>query len=474
LVKNQSTATENGAYNESSGAWTRTLDANEGTELETGVVKVIGGTVNAGTSWKQTTSPVTIGVSNIVWVAYDYVSDYQLYENNNADSTNVTYDYDFYFQPQVEIGEFNEIEDSFTSTVIGVDDLNDIQNIVEFNEGGTIVIGYDLDLYLLTDALFTSASTFNNRTWIVELLARINDEPVIIVDTYNLSESLPVTPPDPGTSFNLSGQATFDIDKSDLLYSYIRVRIDFNNSGSDIVGTWNQRNMFGGVVKTSTVTLTQSATFPDTQTPAFFINDVGRAITRRIIGDTENFYSEFFGGDKTIPHYATNGCGYQYLLTRGLQLRQYTLSEKPFFISFKDWWQGVNPIFNLGLGYETISGVEKIRVEEKGYFFDPTVILNFSYVNNIERTYDKDQIYKKIEVGYNKWKSEPALFGLDDPQTKHTYATLFEKIGKDINIYSGFIAASLAIENTRRTTRIKSSITSTTMRCSLSLLTQLR
>jgi hypothetical protein len=58
-------------------------------------------------------------------------------------------------------------------------------------------------------------------------------------------------------------------------------------------------------------------------------------------------------------------------------------------------------------------------------------------------------IFKKISIGYEKWQSED-ISGLDDPQTKKTYATLFETVGKEETLYSKFIAASLALEVTRR------------------------
>jgi hypothetical protein len=64
-------------------------------------------------------------------------------------------------------------------------------------------------------------------------------------------------------------------------------------------------------------------------------------------------------------------------------------------------------------------------------------------------------MFNKIEIGYANWQSED-VSGIDDVQTKHTYATRFKKIGKGIQLHSEFIAASLAIEVTRRQTIEKS------------------
>ncbi len=69
LVKNQSTATQNGIYVVAAGAWTRSTDADGGAELNGGAtVWVNEGTTNADTGWTVTNDgTVTIGSTNITW-----------------------------------------------------------------------------------------------------------------------------------------------------------------------------------------------------------------------------------------------------------------------------------------------------------------------------------------------------------------------------------------------------------------------
>jgi hypothetical protein len=78
LIKNQATQTENGIYIvASSGAPTRSSDADTGTELLGATVFVDQGTVNATTGWTQTTdAPITIGSSNIVFVQFSGSGSY--------------------------------------------------------------------------------------------------------------------------------------------------------------------------------------------------------------------------------------------------------------------------------------------------------------------------------------------------------------------------------------------------------------
>lgn len=76
LVKNQTDQTENGIYVVAAGAWSRSTDADSGAELDSAAVFVQTGTANADTGWVQTTSNVTIGTSNIVWVQFSGSSTY--------------------------------------------------------------------------------------------------------------------------------------------------------------------------------------------------------------------------------------------------------------------------------------------------------------------------------------------------------------------------------------------------------------
>jgi hypothetical protein len=195
---------------------------------------------------------------------------------------------------------------------------------------------------------------------------------------------------------------------------------------------------------------------PTSPGDGFLVHDVAGQILDRTIGREGTFYSEYFGSDRTrYRQYDENGCSWEYMLFKGLQIREYSLTEKPFFQSFNNWWNGVNPIFNLGLGYEVVDDVEVMRCEEKEHFYNDTILLNISNVSQITRAYDEEVMIKTFRVGYKKWQSEN-ISGIDDPQTKHTYASRLQKSGRDMEMESTFIAASLAIETTRRTTRKKS------------------
>lgn len=189
----------------------------------------------------------------------------------------------------------------------------------------------------------------------------------------------------------------------------------------------------------TTCTITADTTYPDTTAPSYLVLNAVKNIVSKYTGVYPSVASDYLT--------TTTGCGSCYALTKGLHIRGYGLGDKPFYMSFDQWWGGLNPILNLGLGY--VEGSNEIEIEEKSEFYDNVPILNLDYVNLIERSYDTKFIFKSVEIGYEKWSAESGS-GIDDPQTKHVYRTRFKTVGEDTKILSKFYAASLGIEQTRR------------------------
>lgn len=230
------------------------------------------------------------------------------------------------------------------------------------------------------------------------------------------------------------------------------ITIDYQGANISIYGvrsnndhfyiSYQQYNTVESIDILNNISITANTIYDSTATDAFLLRDAAESILSKIVGRNNVLYSDYLGD-------TANGCASNFAIMKGLHIRGYSMNDKPMTMSFEDWWNGANPIFNLGLGYEIIAGTEYIRIEHKGYFYDSMPSLTLDYVGGIVKTYDKDSIFKSIEIGYEKWAAESDS-GVDDPQTKHTYNTRFKIIGKDEKVLSRFIAASLAIEQTRR------------------------
>lgn len=73
LLKDQTLDEENGIYifNGAATPATRSSDADVFSELDSAIVTVVEGTVNAGTTWRQTQTGGTIGVDPILWTTFN-------------------------------------------------------------------------------------------------------------------------------------------------------------------------------------------------------------------------------------------------------------------------------------------------------------------------------------------------------------------------------------------------------------------
>ena len=200
----------------------------------------------------------------------------------------------------------------------------------------------------------------------------------------------------------------------------------------------------------STISVVGSNVFPDSTVESFRVHEAGNKIIDAIVGQNVSFYSKHLGNPSTqIVSYADFGCGSAYSLQKGVNVKGYTLAEKPFYMSWDDWFNGLNPCLNLCVMPYEVAGVKKIRVEEKSFCYNPTVIVTLIGVNVTSKTYDEQHINKNFKVGFQKWSALSAS-GIDDPQTVHNYSDPLKTVGTDISMLSTMVAASLAIEQTRR------------------------
>lgn len=74
LVKNQSTAAQNGVYVAAAGAWTRATDMDSASEVDGAFVIVEDGG-QAGTLWVTTSEVTTLGTDAITWTQFNSVAD---------------------------------------------------------------------------------------------------------------------------------------------------------------------------------------------------------------------------------------------------------------------------------------------------------------------------------------------------------------------------------------------------------------
>ena len=201
------------------------------------------------------------------------------------------------------------------------------------------------------------------------------------------------------------------------------------------------------------ITIQAESNFEDILARMMLVHELGNRITNSITGTDSKFFSEYLGNRVTqIQSYSDDGCGSFYTLGSGKMIRGDTVSGGAgdgWQISLSEYFDGIDGILNMGLVVENVSGSDRVRMEPKYFFFQsgsPVVTLrDIDY----EKTLATQFIYKQVDCGFSKWKSED-FNSIDDWSTNQVRTSRYATIGVDKDIKSAFVAASYAIESTRR------------------------
>lgn len=249
-----------------------------------------------------------------------------------------------------------------------------------------------------------------------------------------------------------------NLEIGDEIYVYGEFNITITGGGGGVNATYYPGDAAHLTTAPYVATLQIRA---DTVTPAsscdaVLTHDVAYAITDRIAGTADLFRSNELGNAFTKHVYGATGCGSMIANMLGLHIRGYSVATKPLTLSMKDWWEGINPLLCLGLGYEKVAGVNQIVCEKIDHFFDATQIsVNFMNVFDIKRSYDPAWQFKSFQFGNQKWESKAksgtgSPSGIDDPQSQRNWNSRFQNIGAPLNQLSKWLMASLSIETARR------------------------
>jgi hypothetical protein len=159
--------------------------------------------------------------------------------------------------------------------------------------------------------------------------------------------------------------------------------------------------------------------------------------------------SEFFGRTNSMPRqYGSNGGGSLVALTNGYLLRGLAELKNPI-ISFKEFYDSLNAIYNLGMGIETFNGVQFVRIEQKSYFFDIEIIHEFFNVSGIKASFNKDYIYNSWDFGYETYEFD-TLKSLDDIHGYRKYYNFLKRVKNELQQRSKLVASAYSLEITRR------------------------
>lgn len=224
-----------------------------------------------------------------------------------------------------------------------------------FEEGGS----YEFDIRLEASAMNNLGEQYSLIGFLTMFVKIGNDTPI------------PFSEADFGPALAESTVFTFtdtlDIPANSNITIYGEITADISVHGgstffmiwpSDFALTPSGAGKSEGDLRATHLYITGQTIFPENNAQGLLIHDAGAAIVKGYgLGFSNPFYSELLGSTLTnARQYEQDGCAWRYLVLRGLQVRGYTLSEKPFSMSFEQWWKGIDPILCLGLEYHQVDG----------------------------------------------------------------------------------------------------------------------
>lgn len=168
----------------------------------------------------------------------------------------------------------------------------------------------------------------------------------------------------------------------------------------------------------------------------------------QIITDTDDpLVSDTLGRtDTPLTQYDQDGEKSLLSVSKGEYFRQ--LNTGAFTTSYRDLFNAVNSLFPISASFETIDGVDKVRIELLENAYPSNVILDLSdqlRLSNIEEALNPDMIYTEIKIGYTKSEYEQTG-GLFEYNTNSTFSTInkpfknvFTSISKIRADYNGIL-----------------------------------
>ena len=239
-------------------------------------------------------------------------------------------------------------------------------------------------------------------------ISRLNTE-IAQID-FTISESISVVP---GDILTIQGIASGTVDYS---FDYVVMNIDaVQDLGSSL----------------PTVTIKSF--------PAF---EFTARIIQLISGITDPLDSNELGRTDSLPQvYGSDGNGSLMTFTSGKLIREFDYTLETFNASLSGIFKTLNGLRNIGLGFETVGGSEKVKIEKEAYFYN--ISDNADYPATDTRPYTVNQILdlsgdvtdeilskevipdlyaNEIKSGYSDFEYE-YTDGLKEFNTKSTYAT---------------------------------------------------
>jgi len=284
-----------------------------------------------------------------------------------------------------------------------------------------------------------SITSWNLKVWFI--IVRADGSASTSLDFYNQSGT------NSGTSVNRTVSVTqetsyLDLKVGDKVFYYCNFGFTASTPLSNKVNTHvTATNIYQSIsvdaLTTAKTTFGKSVFLGDAVKQAF------KFVTNKNSPVKSSFYS-FANIDQP-----SDGCGANYVLTNGFQIRNFDSDNKPIRISIGELMNSLKSIHCIGMSYEFDGANDVVKIERAIDFYKDVEILKIENTQGFTETVARDYIFNQVEVGYKKYLDEGSS-GLDDFCTKHEYQTPIKSQANKYAAISDLIASGEVIETLRR------------------------
>lgn len=284
-----------------------------------------------------------------------------------------------------------------------------------------------------------SITSWSLKVWFI--IVRADGSASTSLDFYNQSGT------SSGTSVNRTVSVTqetsyLDLKVGDKVFYYCHFGFTASTPLTDKVNTHvTVTNIFQSI---SVDALTKAKT---TFGKSVFLGDAVKKAFQFVTNKTTPVKTSFYSfADEVQP---LDGCGANYVLTNGFQIRNFDSANKPIRISLGEIMNSLKAIHCIGMSYEFDGSNDVVKIERAVDFYKDVEIIKIDNTENYTETVAREYIFNQAEIGYKKYLDEGSS-GLDDFCTKHEYQTPIKSQANKYSAVSDLIASGEVIETIRR------------------------
>lgn len=269
-----------------------------------------------------------------------------------------------------------------------------------------------------------------------------------------------------GTNINTDVTGPFNFDWTITPFDWVP-----KNNGADGIYLYIALHQhpganFGGAVffdDNTTISIVGTKSCPPTEVQSYMVHELLSRVVENVTDVCMRVKSSYYGRTDSEPFaFDDDGCGALRMMTSGLKIRN--AEGAKMFISPKDAIEGLQCIDNIGIGVEddaTRPGSMLLRVEELDFFYQDFEIFECLGINEASFEIEEDRDYSIVDIGYQKWTTEFADFGLDEINSDREYHLDIQTLNNTINLRSVLVAGQYPIEITREQQFVESSAANT-------------